>query len=481
VKTYYKLILRSYIGPFIATFLIAIFIMLMQFLWKYVDDLVGKGLEWYIVVELLLYASATFVPLALPLAILLSSIMTMGSLGENYELVALKSAGISLTKIMLPLFVISMFLAITGFYFANNVLPAANLRMGSLLYDIRQQRPAFNIMDGVYYKGIDNFVIRVEERDSDGQTMKNIKIYDHTQQKGNINLTTAKRGTMKTTPDERYLVFTLYDGYNYEEIIQDDRHSKEKPFRRTEFSKQIRKFDLSAFNLTRTDKDLFRSNHQMLDLSQLNFFIDSLQNKINERQSNFFDSYERRFRYYSNLDTAKYYNLDFTQKDDLNPGFIFKAENIDMIISNAADLARTNNEFLNNNHKEFHERKRSLARYEIEYQRKFTLSVACIILFLIGAPMGAIIRKGGFGLPLVIAVLFFVVFHVTSVTGEKFVREAVIPAWQGMWIAPVLLLPVGILLSVKATTDSSMLNIENYTKKFESLVRIIKKLNKKIN
>ncbi len=447
----------------------------MQFLWKYVDDLVGKGLEWYIVSELLFYASATFVPLALPLAILLSSIMTMGGLGENYELVALKSAGISLKKIMLPLFVISMFLSVTGFYFSNNVLPAANLKMGSLLYDIRQQRPAFNIIEGVYYKGIDNIVIRVDEKKHDGQTLEGIKIYDHTKQRGNINLTTAEHGTMKTTKDQRNLVLTLYNGYNYEELIEDNPSSEAKPFRRTEFSKQIIKFDLSAFNLERTDQEMFRSNHQMMNLTQLTHYIDSLQAKIDERQEKYLNDFKNRFRYYSKLDTIDLSNISFKNQDETFNSLLSEtSEAKSMIISNASNVARTNNEFIRNNHKEFRQRKRSLARYEIEFQRKFTLSVACIVLFLIGAPMGALIRKGGFGLPLVIAVLFFVAFHVISVMGEKFARELVLPAWQGMWLAPLILLPTGIILSLKATTDSEILNLEKYSKLFGKFSRFVK-------
>ncbi len=448
----------------------------MQFLWKYIDDLVGKGLEWYLVAELLFYASSTFVPLALPLAILLSSIMTMGGLGENYELVALKSAGISLTKIMIPLWVVSIFFSISGFYFANNVLPVANLKMGSLLYDIRQQRPAFNIVEGVYYKGIDNIVIRVHERASDGQTLRDIKVYDHSDRRGNINLTTASHGSMKTTPDKKYLIFTLYDGYNYEDIVESDPSSEAKPFRRTEFSKKIRKFDLSIFDLTRTDQDLFRSNHRMLNLSQLNFFIDSLYSQLHERENRYLNEFNNRFRFYSSLDTINPNMPDTSYTKSFNINMILGSANKESIIRNAIDNARSNKEFVNNNHREFHQRKRSLSRYEIELQRKFTLSFACIVFFLVGAPMGAIIRKGGFGLPLVIAVLCFVIFHVTSVTGEKFVREAVIPAWQGMWIAPIVLLIAGILLSVKATTDSSIMNLESYTKHYETVIQFLKKI-----
>lgn len=448
----------------------------MQFLWKYIDDLVGKGLEWYIVGELLFYASSTFVPMALPLAILLSSIMTMGSLGENYELVALKSAGISLTKIMMPLWIVSMFFAISGFYFSNNILPAANLRMGSLLYDIRQQRPAFNIIEGVYYKGIDNFVIRVQEKGSDGQSLRQIKVYDHSDRRGNINLTTAQHGSMKTTPDKKYLVLTLYEGYNFEDIVESDPSSTKKPFRRTEFSKQIRKFDLSVFDLTRTDQDLFRNNQRMLNLSQLSFFIDSLNKQLNARENRFLNDFNNRLIHYSTVGNNNDKQLDHIDSASFNLNMIFNSPRKDAIIRNATDLARNNKDFVNSNHREFHQRKRTLARYEIEFQRKFTLSFACLIFFLIGAPVGAIIRKGGFGLPLVIAVICFVIFHVTSVTSEKFVREAVMPAWQGMWIAPVVLLVAGILLAIKATTDSSIMNMESYTRKYEFVIQFLKKI-----
>ncbi len=280
---------------------------------------------------------------------------------------------------------------------------------------------------------------------------------------------------MKTTKDQRNLVLTLYNGYNYEELIEDNPSSEAKPFRRTEFSKQIIKFDLSAFNLERTDQEMFRSNHQMMNLTQLTHYIDSLQAKIDERQEKYLNDFKNRFRYYSKLDTIDLSNISFKNQDETFNSLLSEtSEAKSMIISNASNVARTNNEFIRNNHKEFRQRKRSLARYEIEFQRKFTLSVACIVLFLIGAPMGALIRKGGFGLPLVIAVLFFVAFHVISVMGEKFARELVLPAWQGMWLAPLILLPTGIILSLKATTDSEILNLEKYSKLFGKFSRFVK-------
>ncbi|MDR4987949.1 MAG: LptF/LptG family permease [Bacteroidales bacterium] len=470
MKKLHKLVITSYIGPFVVTFFISLFILLMQFLWKYIDDLVGKGLEWYIIAELLFYFTATFVPLALPLAVLLSSIMTMGRMGEHYELVAFKSAGISLRKIMWPMVMISMFLVLAAFYFSNNVLPVANLKGLSLLYDVRQQRPAFNIQEGFYYHGIDNFVIRVDEKDDGGQTLRGIKIYDHSDRRGNINLSLAEWGTMAVTPDKRFLVLTLYNGVNYQEAGTAGPLDPSRPFQRTKFEQQTRKFDLSMFDLRRTDEDLFRGNFRMLNISQLIHFEDSLSTVLNNRKNTFIQTYKRRM--------PNFPGSDKNIKDSIDPALFRYADihyikespvNMQMVINNAMDLIRTNRDHTNFSHEDFRQRQRTLARYQIEFHRKFTLSFACVVLFLIGAPLGAIIRKGGFGLPLVISVLLFVVFHVMSMMGEKFVREGVLQAHLGMWLAPAALLPVGILLTIKATTDSSLLNTDSYLMKLEKM------------
>lgn len=445
------------------TFFISLFILLMQFLWKYVDDLVGKGLEWYIIGELLFYASATFVPLALPLAILLSSIMSIGSLGENYELIALKSAGISLMRVMWPLVVISLFFVFSAFYFSNNVLPVANLKMGSLLYDVRQQRPTFNIMEGVYYKGIDNFVIRVEEKEGDGDILKRIKIYDHSQRRGNTNVTTAEWGTMTMTDDETFLVLTLYNGSNYQEVEPSDSRDQSRPFQRTYFDEQVRKFDLSGFALSRTDEQLFRSNFRMLNISQLLHFEDSLSQIMTSKKHEFLENSWYKLYHYSSMDSISRNRLN----DTLNLALMVMDDLEDLnrkknISNNAMNLVRQLKESAMFAHEDIRLRKKRLARYQIEFHRKFTLSFACLILFMIGAPLGAIIRKGGFGLPVVVSVLFFVLFHIMSITGEKFVREGVIEAWQGMWIASIVLLPVAVMLTMQATTDSSLMDMDSY-------------------
>lgn len=483
MKKLHSLVLRTYIGPFVMTFFIALFILLMQFLWKYIDDLVGKGLEWYIISELIFYASATFVPLALPLAILLSSIMTLGSLGENYELVALKSAGISLTRIMWPLVVVSVVLVFAAFYFSNNVLPVANLKFGSLLYDVRQQRPAFNIVEGVYYKGIDNFVIKVEQKEDDGNVLRNIKIYDHTDRRGNVNITIAEWGNMNLTEDKQFLILTLHNGSNYQDMQPEDSRDRSREFQRTYFDKQNQKFDLSGFDLARTDEDLFRSNFRMLNISQLVQFEDSIKTTISSREDEFLKNTMSRLYFYQTLDSADRASLHL-REDAVEPD-VFHEKDAGyqrLIIDQAMGTVRQLKESGQLSHEEFRQRRRSLARYEIEFHRKFTLSFACFVLFMIGAPLGAIIRKGGFGLPVVVSVLFFVLFHVMSMTGEKFAREGVLEAWQGMWIANAFLLPIAVLLTLKASTDSAVLDMDSYLARLSKIkinnFRLFRKLRK---
>ncbi len=479
MKKLHKLVITSYIGPFVVTFFIALFILLMQFLWKYIDDLVGKGLEWYIIAELLFYMSATFVPLALPLAVLLSSIMTMGKMGEHYELVAFKSAGISIRKIMWPIVMISCILAMSAFFFSNNVLPVANLKSLSLLYDIRQQRPALNITEGIYYHGIDNFVIRVDEKENSGNILRGIKIYDHTDRVGNVNLTLAEWGSMALTPDKRYMLLTLHNGINYQEAGDGGPLQSDRPFQRMYFEQQVRKFDLSMFELERTDEELFKGNFRMLNINQLIFFEDSLSGQLDERKKQFIATYRQRLNYFpeelAELDKKSAGSNDKPPVIDIE--YIKNKPQIheQVVINRTMGTIRDNREHTRNAHEDFRQRKRTLARYQIEFHRKFTLSFACVVLFLIGAPLGAIIRKGGFGLPLVISVLLFVVFHVTSMMGEKFVREGVLEAHQGMWLSSLLLLPVGVLLTVKATTDSSLLDTDSYLRYFERFFGLFKR------
>ncbi len=468
MKKLSKLILVSFLGPFSATFFVVLFILLMQFLWKYIDDLVGKGLEWYVITELLFYASATLVPLALPLAILVSSIMTMGNLAENYELVAAKSAGISLMKMLRPMLLTAVLVGVLAFYFSNYVLPFTNLKMGSLLYDVRQQKPALYIREGVFYNGIDGFSLKIGKKESDNQTLHQVMIYDHSAQKGNIKVIVAEKGKMAMSDDKKYLVVTLYDGQSYEDQQGGKSATSGNPFMRTAFDQYQIRFDLSTFKLNRTNEELFKDNYQMLNLKQLDYALDSLDRQLTERKQEMTIALKS---YFSTYRDSSLYMKIATPVFPANPDTITGPAVYDQALGQARNIKS----YLVSLADERDAREKLIARFAIEYHRKYTLSIACFILFLIGAPLGAIIRKGGIGMPVVVSIIFFLIFHVISIVGEKFSREGVIDPSIGMWIASSVLLPIGVFLLYKATHDSALFDIEIYEKMFKKVFGRTKK------
>ena len=463
IKKLYKLILRSYLGPLVLTFFIALFILVMQFLWKYIDDLVGKGLQWDVIGELLFYASTTFVPLALPLAILLASLMTFGNLGERYELVAIKSAGISLRTAMKPLVFLSVFISLFAFFFSNNILPITNLKFKSILYDVRQQKLALNIRPGIFYNGIDGYVMRVGKKDKDGVTIRDVIIYDHSSRMGNTNVTKAEWGRMEQSDDGSILELTLYDGFNYDEKTG-RQYNKSRPLQRTYFGEQYRRFDLSEFKMMRTNEELFRNHYQMLNLKQLEISEDSLKKEMNNRATGLEGAIKMTYFYNNQLDSTRYSRLPDTivVRAPVIPfdsmGKVDLTAIYDLAL-NSARNTRNNVEFNKNDHEA---RMILLRKHQVEWHRKFTLSIACLVLFFIGAPLGAIIRKGGLGLPLVISVVFFVIYHVISMTGEKSVKAGQMDPIVGMWLSSAILLPLGVFLTYKATTDSPLFDTESW-------------------
>jgi lipopolysaccharide export system permease protein len=519
-------VIKSYIGPLVLTFFISLFILVMQFLWKYVDDLVGKGLEWYIIGELLFYASSTFVPLALPLAILLSSLMTFGNLGEQYELVALKASGISLRRIMKPLIALSLVISIMAFLFSNYVLPIANLKFHSLLYDVRQQKLTLNIKEGIFYNGIEGFTIRVASKDQEKNILKDIMIYNHSQRLGNTQLTVAKWGTMEMAPDKSTLIFKLFDGSNYEEITDRRNYKITRPFQRSHFKEQTRRFGGLDFALNRTNEELFRNNYQMMNLGQLSQTKDSLSEELVIRKNTFQKSIREKYEFLnakvdtlkkaSNIlasqatkDSASLVSSDSISRHSTDSVLLAANDSIKQLLKDsvllasndtvlpvsAASIASKTPDLLvgltktekakildfalqatrsvkNNieySKKDFEERQLRVRKHEIEWHRKFTLSIACLILFFIGAPLGAIIRKGGLGLPVVVSVFFFVIFHIISITGEKYARAGILEPQIAMWLASAVLLPLGIFLTYKSTTDSPILEADAWN-------RILKKI-----
>lgn len=509
MKRLHIFILKSYLGPLVATFFISMFILLMQFLWRYIDELVGKGLDSAVIAELLLYVSTTLVPMALPLAVLLASIMTFGNLGENYELIALKAAGISLFRVMYPLIVLTIFMTIFAFFFSNNVLPVANLKASVLLYDIKHQKPELSIKEGVF-TNLEGYSIKVASIDKESGMMHDLIIYNHSKEKSSNNeVTIADSGKIIINDRKGITEFILFNGSVYTEVKEKGRKKKNYPFRRVHYGEQRMRISMAKDEMKRTDESLFANSYRMLNIEQLNYTKDSLANLLSRKQEDFAqrciqseyfknspDHRKRRFSSPSkkgidknlpkavlnknSLTTEKMPKLkeelnkkfptsvvekDTAKKEYLKADSLFnlmhietKARAIDRSISNARRVSNS----IHIEKGQHENQKETIRRYVIELHKKFTLSFACLIFFFIGAPLGSIIRKGGLGTPVVISVVFFIIYYVISMMGERSAREGVIDPWQGMWLSSLLLLPVGVLLTWKAVSDSEILNSDLY-------------------
>lgn len=473
--------LRSFVGPLVLTFFIVLIIFILQFLWMYVDELAGKGLELKVLAELLFQFSLTFVPLSLPLAILLASLMTFGNLGEFMELTALKSSGIPLQRIMMPLFILVGFLSVASFLFADYMLPLANRRARTLLYDIRRKRPELNIQAGTFYNGIDGFSIKITDKDAETNRLDRVYIYDHRKGSGNNAVIYADSGYMVITPDESGMILKLFNGYSYNDLEEKNvpADKKKYPFRRDRFSEQTMVIELTGFGLDRSGIDLFRSNYAMLNTRQLGFFIDSLDDRFHRRSESYYSDFSKT-KLYSNF---SYSGMPY-HKDDMDTGGdtipdsamvtarqkfncreIFDTlTQVNKIssVNRALNSARDGIAFISEKSESLTNEAKNLKKYEAELYKKFTLPIACLVFFFIGAPLGAIIRKGGLGTPAVISVLFFVVYYVISLTGEKFAKELIISVPLGMFASTIILLPIGIFLTYKATTDAAIMNAETY-------------------
>lgn len=457
IKKLDKLIIKAFIGPFLATFFIALFILVMQFFWLYIDDFVGKGIDFFTLVQFIAYVSTTLVPLALPLGILLSSIMTFGNLGESFELVAIKSAGIPLVRFMRPVLIASAFLGIIAFGFANYVIPVAELKMRTLLYDIRVAKPAFDIKEGVFYNKLDGYTIKIGKKEKDS-IIHNVVIYENSYSLQD-NIILAEKGTMTVSPDQRFLYFNLQNGWRYQE--KGNPGTTETDYYRLGFREYKKVFDLSSFKLSKTADSTFKNYYKMLSLKQLTTVIDSMRRLQveaglkSQRELSLLlpmaiipDSVWKK---------AKPAAIKFKKFDEKVPDSIRQA-----VYSGASSKMAALKNQVEFYAVDFNEQQRQLRLHELERHRKFTLSFACVVLFLIGAPLGSIIRKGGIGLPLVISVFFFIAFHVTNTSGEKMVREDVLKPYSGMWLSTVILIPVGLFLTYKAMQDSNLFNAEFY-------------------
>ncbi len=468
IKILDRFVLKSFIRPFIITFIVMVLFLLMQFVWKYIDDLVGRGVEWYYIAELLFYTSATVVPMALPLAVLLSSIMTFGTLGEHNEMAALKASGNSLIRVMRPLIILLVFIAFGAFLFSNYVIPVANLKSDTLLRNITHKKPALNIRQGVFYNGIEGYSIKVGEKyGPDKNLLRNVFIYDHTKKMGNMKVIVAEKGKMEVTDDKRYLNITLYDGNSYEDLFASKPKDRDNyPFVSSSFKESLIRFNLSDFE----SGDLRKANRKsytMLNVAQLNVSVDSLYNSFDIRKKEFSEEISARYTFKTIKNDQK---KDSTIKK-MDNAILTNVKEVERkrIVQNALRIARSNRAYYTNAAKEYDWRHKIIARHLLEWNRKFSVSFSCLVLFFIGAPLGAIIRKGGMGMPVVVSVFIFIVYHVTSYSFEKLGRELVWTAFQAMWTANFILLPIGIFLTYKSATDSALFNIEVYLKPFQKI------------
>ena len=462
-----RLAVSQFIGPFILTFAIALFVLVMQFLWKYVDDLVGKGIDLWVLTELLFYASAKLVPLALPLAVLLASIMTMGSFGQHLEITAAKAAGISLYRFMFPLFVSSIVIAVLALLFSNYLLPKANLKFSSLLYDIRNLKPSVAIKPGIFYKGLDGFSIRAARKSDDGNKLYDLIVYDHTSGLGSDHVITAKEGSMLQDEEKAVLTLYLINGKQYKEMPPKNPDSSTYQMYRSSFATYEKKFDLSQFKLSRTDENYFRDLKQMLSLQQLVMQMDTVdieENNTRLQMKDYLRPYFNFFRF--GLDTLK---PIATVNAAMNFDSVYNSKDKEAktaTLEYAINQARNVKNYSNITIKQVEFKDRNRMSLMIEIYRKFTLAIACVVLFLVGAPLGSIIRKGGLGWPLFYAVLFFILYHVSSIIGEKLAEREKMGVFEGMWLSTFVLLPIGLFLTLKATDDSRILSADFYKKLF---------------
>lgn len=473
--------LRSYVPLLLMTFFICLFIVLMQFLWRYIDDLVGKGLSIDVIGELFFYAALTMVPMALPLAILLASLMIFGNLGEKFELTAMKASGISLLKVMSPLIILISFIAVGAFFFQNNVLPVAQTKMWTLLYSMRQKSPELEIPEGVFYTQIPGYNFYVESKDRDSGTLFNMMIYDVSRGFDNARVILADSGHLKSADDKAHLFLQLYNGEQFENLRESGAYSQSsQPYRSENFDlKEI----LLAFdtNFTRMDEAGMRNQYVGKNMTQLQATIDSVGLRVDSIGAVY--AKEIKERPYINVTPVSTRSLNGKAGEQVRipyPAASVKSYNIDSVFY--ADQNRTRNYLTSaigrvqtiKQEYEFRsfvmeEDRATIRRHGIEMHRKFTLSFACLVFFFIGAPLGAIIRKGGIGTPLVISVLLFIFYYIIDNTGFKFARDGKMAVWEGVWLSSFVLLPLGVFLTYKAMRDSAVLNGDAYKNFFRRL------------
>jgi lipopolysaccharide export system permease protein len=452
-----KLILKAFAGPFLLTFAVVQFILLTHTLLKYLDDIIGKDLGTGVLLQLLFFFSVLIVPVSLPLAVLLSSLMTYGNLGEHHELTAIKASGIALTRILRPVLLLCVGLAVGAFWFNEKIVPKANLEAYSLLWDVRQQKLALDIREGVFYNGIPGYTIKVDRKSGvNGDRLHGVMIYDHTQKSGNATVMLADSGRMFTRFGGKYLGLELFKGHSYVEQ-PDVRDRSAASFIRQGFDHNMVTFSLASFDLGRTKKELFQQNRMMLNIPQLHYATDSIQLRLRtERQQlpRQMNSYYTFLRF----DTVGARTNRRLSEWKVPPARL--AAPTAAMMQQAANRVRNVRSQTGSAADRLTNLAKDSALFRIEVYRKYSQSVAVLLMFLIGAPLGAIIKKGGLGVPILVSILLFIVYYVLSIMGEKYGREFVMPVGLGMWLSNLVLLPAGLFFLYQAYNDSGLLDVD---------------------
>ena len=459
-----KFILKSFIGPFFGILAVVIFILMMQFLWLYIDELVGKGLSLQIILEFMLWGSATMLPISLPLATLLASVMTIGQMAENNELIAIKASGTSLLRVMTPIFICSLFIFVGAYFAANNLVPIAYNKIFTMRDDIGSTKNEINIPTGTFYDGIEGYVLKIDERDKKTGMMKGVMVYDHTDNKGNTSITVADSAMMQMSKSKDYLTFQLYSGINYQETNTMKYKDTTLQLSKIDFSKQEMVIPLKNYAFKKSEGDKYGDQVRAKDTKHLVHDVDSASHNLDstriQQYRMFFRS--RTFEFYNQIDTSAHFG-GTTPYDIAKyrawPDITMEQQALQNAITTSEELSSR----LKNYDTDRYQYDWTIRRSTVEILKKIAQALACIIMFLIGAPLGAFVnKKGGMGTNVIVAVLFFVLYWVVDITGIKLANDGAVKAAAGVFISTFVLFPIGVYLSWKAINDSAVIKTENF-------------------
>ncbi len=499
-----RLLIGSFIPPFMMAFFMALFVLIMQFLWKFIEDIIGKGVGALIILEMFFYKSISLFPLALPISILLASVMVMGNMAERFELSSFKSAGISLTRVLLPLIVVSSLIGIFSFYCSNTIIPIANLKYQSRLYDIRNSKPTLSIEPGVFNNDFSGYSIRVGKKLSDKKTIEDIMVYDDSQRnRGELNVVTAQKGLMYA--ENGAFVMTLYDGNQYSESESNDKPNA-LPFTISHFKEWTRKFDLSQFNMDRTEEDQFKAHQMMKSARQIAIELDTLDDQIASERTN----YRNKFILFRDSITPPVKSLainPYIARDSMTrktrPDIVFEANSLpgqrynrlkvilDSIPTSGATslislfpraIVKDKKSRIVSNlivqQSGIDRTDRSIERLQLTRRKhvyqlhwKFSLAFACIVMLMIGGPMGTIVRKGGFGYPLLVSIFFFTFFIMSNISSQKLNDSEKMDPILAAWLPVILLSIIAVFLTYKALNDSKVMDFDKWKTFFARLLR----------